>query len=122
MNGDFSLHPNASTNPYPPVPPPPPELQDDVIVSYGGELTFYLENNESAISDMLTTNQEKLDAIAENLDTIIPKYYLMELTQARQESELLNLQAETSNDFLDDFIGNIMKDLDVPTKDDKKKE
>ena len=92
MNGDFSLNPNASTSPSPPIPPPPPEIQDDVIVSYGGELTFYLDDNTSAIDDEFDfSNEEKLDIIAHNLDTIIPKYYLMELNQARQDNEFLNL-------------------------------
>ena len=63
-----------------------------MIVSYGGELTFYLDDNDSTIDDELSvSNEDRLDIIADNLDTIIPKYYLMELTQARQENGYLSL-------------------------------
>ena len=43
INGDFQVNPHVPENHSPPAPPPPPEIQDDVIISYGGELTFYLD-------------------------------------------------------------------------------
>ena len=56
MNGEFQVNPSTPDNHVPPVPPPPPELQDDVIISYGGELTFYLEENGSAVEQALESN------------------------------------------------------------------
>ena len=83
MNGEFQVNPNTPSNHTPPVPPPPPEVQDDVIISYGGELTFYMDQNDDAVEQALDSNrEERLENIALSLDSIIPKYYLMELNQA----------------------------------------
>ena len=51
-----------------------------MIVSYGGEMTFY-EQNDDTIENVLERNksqvEDRLEELAENLDAILPQYYLM---------------------------------------------
>ena len=67
----FTVNPNTPEHHLPPHPPPQPKMEDDVFISYGGETTFYLDTN--------TVEDERLEQFAENLDAIVPQYYLLEL-------------------------------------------
>ena len=62
MGNDFgySLNPNTHEDHLPPHPPTPTAADDDVIISHGGTMNFYLDTDP--------VEQARLNEFAENLD------------------------------------------------------